>query len=57
LGGTLRIGEFMPDANGVVRPVRHALKTLLNGANNYYKSSSYSTCSRWPADGYNFSSY
>jgi len=56
IGGTIRLGEFVPDSSGVVQPVRHALKSNLNGAVNYYRvNCDSSSCYRWPAadcDGY-----
>ena len=56
IGGTIRLGEFIPDSEGVIYPVRHALKSNLYAARNYYRiGSNVSTCYRWPAkwcDGY-----
>jgi len=56
IGGTIRLGEFIPDKNGDVTPVRHALKSNLWAAVNYYRlGKDPSTCFRWPAwgcDGY-----
>jgi len=50
------LGEFIPDNNGVVQPVRHSLKTNFWAARNYYRQGSdRSSCFRWPAvtcDGY-----
>lgn len=54
IGGTLRLGELIPDALGIVHPVRHALKSELWAVKNYWRGNS-STCYRWPAancDGY-----
>eukprot|EP00727_Mastigamoeba_balamuthi_P009942 m51a1_g5570 hypothetical protein (529) ;mRNA; r:602767-604595 len=56
IGGTVRLGEFIPDADGVVWEVRHALKSNLFAFRNYYREGdNRSTCFRWPAvgcDGY-----
>eukprot|EP01124_Arcella_intermedia_P006845 TRINITY_DN14139_c0_g1_i1.p1 TRINITY_DN14139_c0_g1~~TRINITY_DN14139_c0_g1_i1.p1 ORF type:complete len:365 (-),score=80.49 TRINITY_DN14139_c0_g1_i1:3-1097(-) len=56
IGGTIRMGEFIPDANGVLQPVTHALKSNLWAAISYYREAcDRSTCFRWPAvgcDGY-----
>ena len=56
IGGALRLGELIPDANGTVHPVRHALKADLWAAKNYFRNGSdHASCFRWPAttcDGY-----
>ena len=52
IGGTLRLGELIPDSNGTVHPVRHALKGNLWAVYNYYRNgSAVSSCFRWPATG------
>ena len=50
-GGVLRFGELMPDANGVVHPVRHALQINLQASKYYYNTPSmtYANCFLWPA--------
>eukprot|EP00727_Mastigamoeba_balamuthi_P012583 m51a1_g7948 hypothetical protein (559) ;mRNA; f:150519-152581 len=50
IGGTVRLGEFLPDASGVVWEVRHALKSNLWAARNFNREGTkQSTCFRWPA--------
>eukprot|EP01035_Chromulina_nebulosa_P036774 gene36774-49588_t len=50
-GGAIRMGEFIPGADGVVRPVRHALKINIQGSKYFYKSQStaWNNCYFWPA--------
>jgi hypothetical protein len=56
IGGTIRLGEYIPDVNGIVQDVRHALKSNLWAVKNYYRNGTQqSSCYRWPAvtcDGY-----
>jgi len=56
IGGTIRLGEFIPDTTGAIQSVRHALKSNLNAAASYYRQGCDRTsCWRWPAvdcDGY-----
>jgi len=56
VGGTIRLGEFIPDTNGVIQSVRHVLKSNLWASQSYYRNGCDRTsCYRWPAancDGY-----
>jgi hypothetical protein len=50
IGGTIRLGEFIPDSNGVVQSVRHVLKSNLWAHESYYREGcDKSSCYRWPA--------
>jgi len=49
IGGTVRLGEFIPQS-AIVQPVRHVLKSNLWAAKNYYRDGcDRSSCWRWPA--------
>jgi len=57
IGGTLRLGELLPIANGssIVQLARHALKGNLFANQNYWRGTNSTNCYRWPArwcDGY-----
>mmetsp|Transcript_33846 Transcript_33846/g.46392 ORF Transcript_33846/g.46392 Transcript_33846/m.46392 type:complete len:1310 (+) Transcript_33846:70-3999(+) len=49
LGGTIRLGEFIPDAQGIIQPVRHALKANIRASQYFFKGMTASTCFKWPA--------